>query len=198
MEQHLPPLGAITDDLVLRAKAGDRSAYDQLFARVAARLGLYVRARLGPGLRGRLEPEDVLQEVYLEAHRSFAGFEARGERAFMRWLCGIAEHRLRDLSDRFSARKRAAPGPAAPSSALAALPGSGPGPSTACDGARSQARLLEALQALTAEERDAILLRYVRDLTLREVASELGRSEPTVRRVLARALVRLGEALSGG
>ena len=80
--------------LFQRAATGDRAAADRLFARAADRLLLFVRLRLGPALRPRLEPNDVLQEVFAHAHRDFGRFEpAAGsdpDRSFVHWQIGRA------------------------------------------------------------------------------------------------------------
>ena len=69
----------ITASLVQRARAGDRDAYDHLFALAAERAQLFIRLRLGPRLRGKLDSMDVLQEAYVEASRAFPEFEYRGD-----------------------------------------------------------------------------------------------------------------------
>ena len=75
---------ASTARLLQRARDGDRAAYDRLFALAADRLLLYVRLRLGKGLRDRLESMDVVQEAYLEAWKDLATFEPRDDGAFAR------------------------------------------------------------------------------------------------------------------
>ena len=88
-----------------QAKAGDQSAYERLFSLHADRVLVFIRARLGK-LRAKIEPEDVLQDAYLSAHRSFADFEYTDDGAFLKWLCRIIDNRLRDSHDYFTAKKR--------------------------------------------------------------------------------------------
>ena len=55
------------------------------------------RVSLSAALRARVDSLDVLQEVYLHAQRDLAHFHAVGrdpERAFVQWLCAIAQNRL--------------------------------------------------------------------------------------------------------
>ena len=61
-------------DLMAKARAGHRDAADQLFARAADRVLLYVRMRLGVALRARVDAMDVLQETFLHAQRAWERF----------------------------------------------------------------------------------------------------------------------------
>jgi DNA-directed RNA polymerase specialized sigma24 family protein len=75
-----------------QAKAGDLAAYEQLFAMHADRALLFIRARLGK-LRDKIEPEDVLQDAFLAAHRAWDGFDYTDDGAHLRWtLTRLAEN----------------------------------------------------------------------------------------------------------
>ena len=110
-----------TEALAAAAGGGDARSYEELFARVADRLLLYVRLRIGRELSAKLEPLDVVQEVYAEAHRSFATFRPQGPGSFSRWLQRIARHRILDLAKFHGAEKRRAPPPLSGSAALDSL-----------------------------------------------------------------------------
>ena len=197
-----PILGAVSDgtvELVQRAKAGDEEAYERLFESVGERLLIYARCRMGPVLARELEPFDVVQETYLEAHRSFQSFEPRGEGSLLRWMFAIVDNRMRDLADRHAAKKRAPPGPRAGSSeVLERLRSSSSGPSSVFARKDEQARVVEALDGLEAQAREAVLLRFFHQKTLTEVAATLGTSERTVGRLLGEAQVAIGRLLQGG
>lgn len=187
-----------TDELVGAAQGGDDAAYEALFARVARRLLLYVRVRLGPRLAGSVDPMDVVQETYLEAHRAFPAFEQRTPGAFTRWLLRIADHRLHDLSDRLGATKRRAFQEAARGSAvLERLRAEQSGPVSESERREEHQALIEGLSALDEREREVLLLRFFHGLTLEECAAQLAVSEPTVRRLLARGQIALGGLLGG-
>lgn len=186
----------VTGALVLRARAGDREAYDRLFALTADRVLLYVRMRLGEGLRRELESMDVLQEAYAEALRSLGDFDRGDDGAFARWLCRIAENRIRDLADRHGAAKRRPPGGVRPvTEVLDRVRASGTGPVTCAARAEKRACLERAVGALGDEERQAILLRYFQDRTVEEMGEVMGKSPSAVRRLLGRAIARLGDEL---
>jgi RNA polymerase sigma-70 factor (ECF subfamily) len=169
-----------------RARAGDREAYDRLFSLHADRALLFIRARLGPKLREKVESCDVLQEAYLAAHEAFASFEYADDGAFLRWLCRIIDNRIRDLRDYFQARKRQP----------TELPQSNPtGPITALDRAEHRETIARALDRLSEDHRQVLLLRYFEGLSAEETARRMGRSAGAVRKLTARALAELGKQL---
>ncbi len=186
-----------TDDMLRAAKAGSAEAYGQLFERVAERLLLYIRLRMGRQLAARLEPVDVLQEACTEAHRSIARFEPDGEHAFSRWMYRVVDNRLRDLARHHGAYKRRPAAGFDPSSQIwGRIAASDTGPSTAFGRQEEHDRLAEAMTQLSDPEREAVLLRHFQDLTHVEIAQALGQSETSVRRLLNRARLKLGSALS--
>src|SRR4051794_36370142 len=73
--------------LVARARAGDRDALDQLFARFGPELQRFARGRLPRWARDLADTPDLVQEVLLRTFTHLEGFESRGEgalRAYMR------------------------------------------------------------------------------------------------------------------
>src|SRR5262249_34391259 len=144
---------SITRTLWRKARAGDMSAYDRLFALHADRAVLFIRARLGPRLRASVESVDILQDAYLAAHAGVGRFDypEGDDGAFLRWLFRIIENRLRDLNDRVSAKKRQP----------VDLPTLDPatGPVTAAERAERREALVRALDALEDDHRRVILLR---------------------------------------
>jgi RNA polymerase sigma-70 factor, ECF subfamily len=176
---------SITRVLWRQARAGDQSAYERLFSLHADRVLLFIRARLGK-LQEKIEPEDVLQDAYLAAHRSFADFEYTDDGAFFRWLCRIIDNRLRDAHDYFAAKKRQEV--AIPRAALT-------GPVTALHRAEDRERVERALAQLSDDYRDVLLLRYFEGYTAEETGQRMNRSAGAVRSLAVRALVELGKHL---
>lgn len=188
-----PPAAPLTRFLLDRAKSGERDAYERLFALAADRLLLFIRLRLGAGLREKLDSMDVLQETFLEAHRGLAGFDAGEDGAFARWLCRVAENRIRGLADHHGARKRTPP---AEGRSVSEVLASQAGPSTLAARKETRDRLERALGQLEPDEQQALLWRYFEDRGLEEIAERLGRSPTAVRRLLGRGLSALGGRLA--
>jgi RNA polymerase sigma-70 factor (ECF subfamily) len=68
------------DELVRRAQRGDRMAFAELFRRHRGDVGRLVFRMLG----STADSEDVVQEVFLQVHRSLGEF--RGQAKFTTWL----------------------------------------------------------------------------------------------------------------
>jgi RNA polymerase sigma-70 factor, ECF subfamily len=180
----------ITRELLAQAKAGSPDALNELYQRCAGRVLAFIRLRLGPDLRSRLESRDILQATLLKSFARIHELRAEETRSLMAWLARIAEHEIRDCAD-FHQRQRRdrgretaidddAPLPALTRSALSRL---------ILD--EEATRLEDAVESLAPAHRDVILLRKFEELSFAEIAERLGRTEDACRMLLARALTAL-------
>jgi RNA polymerase sigma-70 factor, ECF subfamily len=184
-----------TADLLREAKAGSPEALNQLYERCAGRLLAFIRLRLGRELRSRLESRDILQASLLKSLEHLADLKGTETRSLMAWLARIAEHEIRDRADfhhrdrRDAAREMPlddeAPVPSLTRSAL----------SRVILGEEAQ-RLEDALESLSPQHRDVILLRKFEDLSFAEIGARLRKSEDAARMLLARAMTALTLKLS--
>lgn len=148
--------------------------------------GVYLR--YAPAVRGYLrghgvpEADDVLSEVFLQVARSLPRF--RGDEDHLRaWVFTIARNRAIDGHRRRSTQP-----------ALADVPvpeGVAPTHDDPVD-----PELLAALAQLTPDQREVVVLRFVADLPLEEVASITGRTEGAVKSMQHRALAQLARILA--
>jgi RNA polymerase sigma-70 factor (ECF subfamily) len=165
----------------------------------------YIRNNLGTALGQKVEADDVLQEVTIEALRR-AGELAGTDRDPFGWLCQIAEYRLIDIHRKFfTAQKRAAGrevGLDAPGNDTRQTPlinmlvASITSPSAAFSRDQKEFQLQQVLATLPEESRDALRLRYVDGLPTKEIAERLGKTDGAVRVLLTRSLNKL-QALMG-
>lgn len=151
---------------------------EALYRDLAPRILGYLRANRAP------DPEDLLSEVFFHVARDFDQFTGdRSERR--RWVFGIARHRLADAWRRRAVRPVLAES-AVPDVMWADLRDVPIDPD-----------LIGALGALTDEQRDVVVLRFVGDLTLRDVAEIVGRDVAAVKALQHRGLAALQRALDG-
>lgn len=170
------------EELVRECQRGNRDAFDKLASRYRSELWAFVTARLGPAVKGRLEPEDIVQDTFLKAFQGIDRFQCRGPESFRRWLCGIAEHLIRNVS-----RKRSV----ALHKVSLDIAGSGTSASRAMQRSERFDRLQEALQSLSPDHRKVIELARLRGLKTQEIAERMQRSPVAVRLLLLRALEQL-------
>jgi len=161
----------------------------------------YIERRLGPALRRKVEPDDILQETSAEALRSLPTADLETREPFS-WLCHLAEHRIIDAQRKFFGSQKRAAGREVPLQSPA--DSSGPGivnllvasmttASQAFSRDQKQLRLLEALAKLPEESREALRLRYVEGLPSKTIAEQLGKSDGAIRVMLTRSLAKLQE-----
>ncbi len=157
------------------------------------RLLSVIYLRMGPDLRARMDPEDVLQEVAIEAVNSWHTLQ--DEASAGAWLVVLAKRKiariLRDhvgVAARDPRREHAMPSDVP-------LADRRSGPVTAADRQDRLALLDRALQGLSDDHREVILLTRIEGLSAREVGERMGRSENAINLLLGRALKRLAEEL---
>ncbi len=176
-------------ELVRKAVGGDRRAFDRL-----VQLHLpQVWATVWRVLRHREDTEDVVQEVFVTAHRALAGF--RGDSKFSTWLHRIAvtralnhiekaEEKLRRASDPIDLE--AVDGPRAIGTPLGAL-----------EAKELMRRLADCLGKLPVAWRAVLALRDAEQNSYEHIAELLNIELGTVRSRLARARTSLKDCVEG-
>src|SRR5438045_2151738 len=86
-----------TDDLLRRLQRGDQQALAELFAHQREALKRMVNWRLDRRLRRRVDPSDVLQEVYSDAAQRVDGYLNKPTVPFSLWLRLLTGRRLLEL-----------------------------------------------------------------------------------------------------
>ena len=180
--------------LMLQVRDDVQGAFETLVDRYQHRLmGVIVH------LVGRTEEaEDLTQEVFLRIYRARKGYRPRAK--FSTWLFTIANNlALNHIRNR--SRKATASGNVADGGLTGALP----------DAERALSRegtastqfrkvelsevVREALGKLGEDQKLAVLLNKFEDMSYAEIAEVMGRSEPAVKSLLARARNELREQL---
>src|SRR5512147_1684011 len=85
------------DDLERRLRGGDAQALAELFSRERERLWRVIQFRLAEPLRGRLDPDDVLQEAFLAASQRLKHYADSPATSPFIWLRMIVNQTLIDL-----------------------------------------------------------------------------------------------------
>ena len=176
-------------ELVRKAVGGDRRAFDRL---VELHLP-QVWATVWRVLRHREDTEDVVQEVFVTAHRALPGF--RGDAKLSTWLHRIAvtralnhvekaEEKLRRASDPIDLE--AVDGPRAIGTPLGAL-----------EAKELMRRLADCLAKLPVAWRAVLALRDAEQNSYEHIAEMLHIELGTVRSRLARARTSLKDCVEG-
>jgi len=83
----------VTDGLVAQAQQDQKDGFSELYSRLAPALFAWIVLKLRGNHRGRIDPEDLVQEAWWQALRSFKDFDAK-RGSFRQWVFGIATHVL--------------------------------------------------------------------------------------------------------
>lgn len=172
-------------DLICRAARGDAEAFRQLVE--AYQTPAY---RLAARMCGPDSAEDVTQEAFLAAWRALPDF--RGDCRFSTWLyrlvsnaaidCLRREKKHRDTGDVDDLE----------------LPDGGPSPQEQAERSDTRDAVRRALDRLSPEHRQVLLLRFMQELDYGEIARALNVSEGTVKSRINRAKSKLREVLAAG
>jgi RNA polymerase sigma-70 factor (ECF subfamily) len=187
-----------------QARGGDAAALGALLARCAGYLGLLARLQIGRRLQGKVDAADVVQEVFLEAHRHFHQFRGTTEAELLGWLRSILASLLANLVRRYfgtrgrDARLERELEVELDESSRLLDPGlidPGSSPSQLAARREQVVLLADALQRLPEDYRQVILLRHVEELPFADVAQRMGRTVDSVQKLWVRALAHLRRAL---
>jgi len=193
MERKSPePAGTSSElsiDLVRRIQAGDVTAWEQLYLRYRDRLLFAIRCRLGSRLRSRLQSEDILHSMIREVIEDLDRFEPDGKESFNRYLHACLLNKIRSKAKYFARKKRAGDQPLS-DSILERVPNASDAIPRYIDEDRFE-RLERCLGLLPGTMREAILLRKIENLSNREAARFLGKSEEAASKLFNRAMARL-------
>jgi len=188
----------LTLDLLRRAQDGEQQALERLLERYYERVRRIVRLRLGAALRSRLDSGDILQDTFLAAVRNFARFEVRDEASFINWLSVLAENQIRDAADHHSAQKRdlkkMVPLEFTDKSGAVGIDpvASGLTPQALASKAEEIAKIEAAIDMLSPEHRELVILRDYAGASWETIAEQTGRPSPDAARMAhAKAMVQL-------
>jgi RNA polymerase sigma-70 factor (ECF subfamily) len=192
------------EDLLRAARGHDASALGRLLELYRRYLKLLARLGINRQLQGNLDPSDLVQETFLEAHRDFPQFRGTTESELLAWLRQILVSNLANQVRRYLGTKgrdvrleRELAVHVDVSSRLLerGLLAAASSPSQQAARREQAVLLAEALGQLPDDQREVIILRHLEGLTFPEVAARLDRSTDSVKKLWARSLARLRHSL---
>jgi RNA polymerase sigma-70 factor, ECF subfamily len=187
-------LSAVSDSAVAdraafdRMARGDQDALGELYDR-HGRLVYSLAFRI---VRDQADAEDVVQEVFSQAWRQAARYDAsRG--SVLGWLLTLTKSRS---IDRLRGR-RSRPEPSADEGLLNTIPDAAAAPDVQAVWAAQATQIRAALEGLSVLQRVAIELAFFEGLTHAEIAERLELPLGTVKTRIRQGLLKLRERLTG-
>jgi RNA polymerase sigma-70 factor, ECF subfamily len=172
---------AADERLLIEAAQQDPARFGELYENHFERVYAYVVRRVG----NRAETEDLTAEVFHHALANLKKFEWRGI-PFAAWLFRIAANLISD-------RWRHAEREVTDDSKLAEAQAS----TVEMKEVERRATLFRLVDTLPAEQRRVVVLRFVEEKSIKEVAQEIRKSEGAVKQLQFRALTTLRTRMEG-
>ena len=183
--------------LVIRAKNGDRIAFEKL-VRSTARL---VYAHIAASVRDRQKAEDLVQETYVSAWKGIGSVEGNGEggeggeaKGFVSWLLTIARHVTLDAAKAASRKKRGS-GRAAVAMEEGHAAAPDPTPAESAEQKEAREHALKLLEELPEEYRMPLMMRYLGGADYETICGALGLSDGALRGLLCRGMALMRERM---
>lgn len=171
-------------NLVKRAQEGDVNAVAELYDRFQPAIFRYVRARIFDHQLA----QDLTGEVFLRMVENLAHYEARGI-PFLAWLYRIAHNQVVNHIRKETAQT------IEPWDAAAFLPQSEERLSTQVEQKLELQRILQALERIDEQQREVLILRFLVEMPLKDVAEILDKSVGAVKSLQHRGILALQVAL---
>lgn len=186
----------VVNGLVRRCIAGDAVAWEEIVQRYNRRIyNICYRFAGTPD-----DAQDLTQEVFIKMYRTLGSYDVdRG--AFMTWLTTmtrnlLVDHFRKTKQDRVTDSMDASTSEHEDSMPLSdQLPDKGPAPDTKVQSRETGEMVHEALQKLSPELREAVILRDLQDLDYRDIAAVLRVPEGTVKSRINRGRAELARLL---
>lgn len=179
-----PDLGLLME----RAQAGDEAAYLQLLTQISPIIRSAVRRQTKPSRYA--DVEDIVQDVLISVHVVRATYDP--SRPFLPWLMTIVHNRS---VDRFRKSARIS----ANETYVGELPEGVPEVPESSQRVDSDYELLRReIEALPARQRRAIELLKLKEMSLKEAASESGMTVANLKVLVHRALKNLRKRMISG
>ena len=166
------PAKEADERLLVEAAQRDPGRFAELYEHNFERVYAFIARRV----RDRDEAQDLTSDVFHQALAGLPRFEWRGV-PFAAWLFRIAANAIVDRSKR-AARERDLPTLDDPLE-------------VSLEEIEQRARLFRLVDRLPADQRRVVVMRFAEEKTIREIASDLGRSEGAVKQLQFRGLQHL-------
>ncbi len=169
--------------LLIEEAQKDSARFAELYEANFERVYAYVVKRVGD----RAETEDITSEVFHHALANLHKFEWRGI-PFAAWLYRIAANLISDRWQR-TGRENVSDDPDEIESLQAR--------NVAFDQAEQRAMLFRLVSSLPEEQRRVVILRFVEEKSIKEVARDVRKTEGAVKQLQFRALSSLRARMEG-
>lgn len=171
------------DKLIQEAQKGNAASFGRIYDYYLPKIYRYVVLKV----RNKHEAEDICHDVFLSAWQNIANYAHQGH-PFSSWLYQIARNRV---IDHYRTKKSHYSIEDVKKSFIQEVSSI----ESEVDDFLSIERVYNAMHELSGEQQDVLIMRFIEDLSHREIGAALNKSEGAVRLIQYRALNTLKEIL---
>ena len=175
-----------TERRLVEAAQQDRARFADVYEEYFELVYAYVARRVG----NRSASEDVTSEVFKKSLASLPRFKWRGA-PFGAWLLRIASNVIADRAKRAAREQQPDP-----SLTVERLPHTAQAQEADLEHAERRAHVFRMISELPDDQQRVVAMRFAEEKSIREIASELNRSEGAVKQLQFRALENLRQRLA--
>jgi RNA polymerase sigma-70 factor, ECF subfamily len=194
-------------EILAKAKQGDEAAKGELLNRFRPYLNVIAQRHLDERLQSRLDYADVVQITFLEATRDFDHFRGDSVESLLAWLRNILRnnvataHQHHLAAQKRSARKEVTLRVSSESGGSSLgmqdmVPSESSSPSQRMMRDEASVVLATCMEQLPATQREAIRMRYLEGMSLKQISERIEKSEMAVAGLLKRGLRTLREEMA--
>jgi RNA polymerase sigma-70 factor (ECF subfamily) len=195
-----------SQDKLIAAKAGDDAARGELLNRFRPYLNVIAQRMLDERLRGRMDFSDVVQATFLEAARDFHAFRGETVESFLAWMRNILKNNVATAhQEHLATQKRSAwreirmttpvAGEGSAVDLASILPSESSSPSQRVMRDEAAVVLASCLEQIPETQREAIRMRYLEGMSLKQISERMEKSEMAVAGLLKRGLQGLRDEM---
>ena len=192
--------GHSNSNLLGQATQGDQQALSQLLSNYRNYLKLLARLHVDQHLQAKADPSDLVQETQMLAFRDFSQFRGSTEAEFTAWLRRVLSRsaamfvrhyrmtQARNVALETQLDQAIEQSSLSIGKVAAAIE---PSPSQVVSRKETAVILADALAALPENYREAMILHHLESHSIRETANRMKRTSDSVKKLLARATIKL-------
>jgi RNA polymerase sigma-70 factor (ECF subfamily) len=181
-----------TQHLARAAKLGDAERFAELYERIAPALFAWASLRIRPAVRAQVDPQDVVQEVWVRAWRAFPKFDP-DRQAFRAWIFRIGKNVMLEAFRKVQRAPPGAPGPTTRLLAMHDVPDSATNISRRLARDEGIQRVLDWVERLDEDERKLFVHCGLEGLTYEEVSERMQVHHETIAKRWQNLRARIGQ-----
>jgi RNA polymerase sigma-70 factor (ECF subfamily) len=187
-------------DLLAKAREGSPTSLGRLFELKRKYLLTVAHRQISSDLQGKVGASDLVQETFVEAQKGFERFQGTTEVEFLAWLSAILTNRFSNIARHHRLTQKRAIGrnlsDAAASIAIRQAMADMLTPSTQLVAEEEKRRLHAALESMSADVREILVMRIWQRASFAEISEAFGCSVEAARKRFLRAVEELQALLS--